>query len=229
MKNTITDIQFNKGKNQDRVYIYIDYAYCISIRSRTWGAFGLKIGDTIKCTELQEKENFLFKNVYQNSWEEEKVRINYVKSWLNKYLPSLEVVISGFGADSNEFIKSHPSEKGEPDITLRLKETDTIVLFLEVTGTKHKQGDDYWVRPDKIDYIQKHQEKDVWIALHYADDKKIIWLKIVQNKKYIYVEKKIKNVIEHYVLFDDNSEEVKSSQEFKAYVENKLQSLTNVQ
>lgn len=29
------------------------------------------------------------------------------------------------------------------------------------------QGDDYWIRKDKIDYIQNHQERDIWIVLHY--------------------------------------------------------------
>lgn len=226
MNNIITNIKLNQGKKQDRVYIYIDDAYCASIRNRTWEAFKLNIGDTIGCEELKEKESFIWKELYnEDSWKEEKVRLDYVKSWINKYLPSLEVVISGFGADSNEFIKSHPSEKGEPDMTLFLKETDTIILFLEVTGTKYKQGSDYWVRPDKIDYIQKHKEKDVWIALHYADDKKIIWLKISQNKIYSYVEKNLKGAIEHYVVFDDDSPEVQSSQEFKIYVENRLQQL----
>jgi len=188
----------------------------------------LKIGDTIGCEELKEKESYIWKNLYnENSWKEEKVRLNYVKAWINKYLPSLEVDISGFGADSNEFIKSHPSEKGEPDMALFIKGTKTIVLFLEVTGTKHKRGSDYWVRPDKIDYIQKHTEKDVWIALHYADDKKIIWLKISQDKKYSYVEKNLKGATEYYVIFDDDSDEVKSSHEFKIYVENKLHKTTN--
>lgn len=32
MKNIITDIQLNKGENKDRVYVYIDNSYCVSIR-----------------------------------------------------------------------------------------------------------------------------------------------------------------------------------------------------
>jgi len=93
------------------------------------------------------------------------------------------------------------------------------VLFLEVTGTEYKRGSDYWIRPDKIDYIQKHQEKDIWVALHYADVKKIIWIKPFLDKKYSYVEKNLKGAIEYFVIFDDNSSEVKSSKEFKYYID----------
>ncbi|MDX4069852.1 hypothetical protein [Aliarcobacter skirrowii] len=225
MPNKITNIQYNKGKKQDRVYVYIDNKYCASIRARTWEAFKLNIGDEISCEELKKQESFMWKNLYQNSWEEEKIRLEYVKAWLKKYISLIEVKITGFGADSNEIIEGHPEKKGEPDMTLFLKDTKTIVLFLEVTGTKYKRGNDYWVRPDKIDYIQQHKDKDIWIALHYEDDKKIIWLKPSLSKEYNYVEKNLKGAIEHYVVFNDESKEVKSSQFFKEYVENKIRNV----
>lgn len=225
MSNKITNIQHNKGKNQDRVFIFIDNNYCASIRARTWEAFGLNVGDEISCEELKKQESFIWKNLYQNSWEDEKIRIEYVKAWLKKYIPLIEVRITGFGADSNEIIEEHPEKKGEPDMTLFLKNTETIVLFLEVTGTKYKRGSDYWVRLDKIDYIQEHQDKDIWIALYYEDDKKIIWLKPSLSKEYKYVEKNLKGAIEHYIVFNDTSEEVKSSQLFKEYIEDKIKNI----
>lgn len=214
----ITDIKFNDEK--ERVYIFIDREYCTSIRQRTWSAFNLSINDEIDCEELKKKEKFIWKNLYSNSWKEEKYRLTYVKAWLNKYIPLLEVVISGFGANSNEIIESHPEEKGEPDMTLNFE--NSPIIFLEVTGTKYKRGNDYWVRLDKIKYIQDHPEKDIWIALHYYDDKKIIWLKPSLDKQYKYVEKNLKGAIEYYIVFTDDSFEVKSSYYFKEYIENKL-------
>jgi len=220
----ITIIQNNKGPKQDRVHVYIDGKYCISIRERTWAAFNLKINDDANCEDLIKKEKFIWKQLYgQDSWEKEKVRLHYVSKWLKKYIPNIDVRITGFGANTTELIEEHPEEKGEPDMQIMLKNTNTIVLFLEVTGTEHKRGSDYWIRPDKIDYIQNHPNKDIWVALHYADTKKIIWIKPLSNKKYNYVEKNLKGVIEYFVIFDNNSEEVKTSQEFKDYLDLKVQ------
>ena len=137
------------------------------------------MGDEADCENLKEKEKFIWKNLYGvESWKKEKIRLNYVSKWLKEYIPHIEVKITGFGADSTEIIKEHPEESGEPDLKILLENTNNVVMLLEVTGTEHKRGSDYWVRPDKLDYIQKHHKDDIWIALHYADDKKIIWIKI---------------------------------------------------
>lgn len=220
--NKITEIKYNQGKNKDRVYIFINDKYCASVRKRTFDALEVQVGDIIDCNKLKEKESYIWKLLYKNSWEDEKRRIQYVKSWLNKYIPHLKVEITGFGANSKELIKQHPEEKGEPDLTLFLKNTKTIILFLEVTGTYRKKGDDFWVRPDKIDYIQKHKDKDIWIALHYELDKKIIWLKPSLSKKYDTFSINLKGADENYVSFTENSKEVKSSAEFRKYVLDKI-------
>jgi len=216
----ITDIKPNKGKNRDRTYVYLDKEYCFSVRSRTWISFNLKVGDEADCDELKEKEKFIWKKLYgTDSWEKEKIRLHYVSTWIKKYIPYVDVVISGFGADTTDYIAQHPEEKGEPDMQVVLENTNTVVLFLEVTGTEYKRGNDYWIRPDKIDYIQKHKEKDIWVALHYADDKKIIWIKPFIDKKYTHVEKNLKGAIEYFVVFNDDSPEVKTSQQFKNYID----------
>jgi len=151
----ITDIQPNKGKNNDRTYVYISGAFCFSVRSRTWISFKLNIGDEADCEDLKEKEKFIWKDLYNtDSWKKEKIRLHYVSAWIKKYIPFVDVVISGFGANTTDYIAEHPKEKGEPDMQIILKDTNTIVLFLEVTGTEYKKGSDYWIRPDKIDYLQ---------------------------------------------------------------------------
>jgi hypothetical protein len=216
----ITDIQSKKGKNKDRTYVYIDNSFCLSVRTRTWISFNLNIGDEANCEELKEKEKFFWKKQYgKDSWEKEKIRLNYVSKWIKKYISFVDVKTTGFGANSTDFIAEHPKEKGEPDLQIVLENTKTVVLSLEVTGTERKRGNGYWVRPDKIDYIQKHPEKDIWIALHYADDKKIIWIKPFMDKQYTYVEKNLKGAIEYFVVFNDKSPEVHTSQEFKDYID----------
>jgi len=224
----ITNIQDQKGNKKDRTYIYIDDKYCFSVRSRTWISFKLNIGDEADCEELIEKEKFIWKDLYNtDSWEKEKIRLHYVSAWIKKYIPFVDIKISGFGANTTEYIPIHPDEKGEPDINIVLENTNTIILFLEVTGTEYKKGNDYWIRPDKIDYIQKHQNKDIWVALHYADAKKIIWIQPFLDKKYTYVEKNLKGAIEYFVIFNDDSPEVKSSQEFKEYIDSIIQKKLN--
>ena len=219
----ITGIQKNKGTNKDRCYVYIENNYCFSVRERTWKSFNLSVGDDANCEELKEKEKFIWKDLYgTESWEKEKVRLHYVTKWLEKYIPYIKVNITGFGANSTELIKEHPEEKGEPDIQIVLEDSNTVVLFLEVTGTEFKRGNDYWIRPDKIDYIQKHKEKDTWVALHYQDAMKIIWIQPIMNKKYEHVIKNLKGADEYFVIFDDNSPEVKSSQSFKDYLDSKI-------
>jgi len=47
---------------------------------------------------------------------------------------------------------------------------------------------------------------------------KIIWIKPLLDKKYTFVEKNLKGAIEYYVIFNDNSPEIYSSQEFRNYI-----------
>jgi hypothetical protein len=220
----ITDIKFNQGAS-NRVWVFVDGEYCTSIRSRTFPALQLNIGDEITCQEIKKRENYVFKDLYEDKWGEEKIRIDYIKKWFETYIPNLEIEKDGFGADTNEFIEGHPQESGGPDLKLTLRGTDSIVIFLEVTGTKYKQGDDYWIRPDKIQYMQNHPEKDIWFALHYLDQKHIIWIKPLLDKKYHYVVKNIKGADEHFVIFNTGDEEIKTSKTFKDYVDNKISSI----
>lgn len=85
------------------------------------------------------------------------------------------------------------------------------------------QGIDYWVRKDKIEYIQNHKKRDIWIVLHYQLPKeKFVWLKISNNKSYLTKVIKVKGAGEHYVVFTNEDEEVKQSSYFKDYILAKL-------
>ncbi len=211
-------------KEKERVAVYINNNFCVSLRERTWKAMQLKIGDEIACNDLIEKEKFFWKKVYgKESWEREKDRIARVKKWFKKYLESVEVLTIGFGANSTNEILSHPEQKGAPDLLIRDIKSKKEIIYLEVSGTKYMRGDGYWIRPDKLDYIRYNPHKDVWIALHYEMPvEKIIWIKPKLNS----INKKIENieirgVIEKYVIFSEGDEEIKSSQEFIDYIQNK--------
>jgi hypothetical protein len=219
----ITEIKFSQ--DQQRVYVSIDDTYCASIRSRTWRAMKLSVGAEITCEELKERENFFWKKAYgEKAWKEEKERLQRVAGWVKRYLPFVQVTPVGFGAASTELIPEHSSEKGSPDLSLSHKGREVIAL--EVSGTDIQRGQDFWVRPDKLEYAQNHPERDVWIVLHYRKPReRFIWIKPNLSKEYEYQEKEIREAVERYVVFDDTSEEVKSSEEFSKYVKQKIDNI----
>lgn len=219
----ITDIRYHQPK--DRYWIYIDGEYCTSIRARTFKGMALTVGLEVSCDQVKEMENFHFKNQYQNTWEQEKVRIDKVSQLIYNINPYVRINVTGFGADSNEMIMAHPEEQGKPDIEVLLNDGSAVLMLVEVTGTHRMRGNDYWIRPDKLAYCQNHPEQNVWIILHYAEPtEKFIFVKPDGSKKYNYIVKNIKGTDEHYVSFSDRDEEVYSLQKFGDH----LNSLVNM-
>lgn len=209
----ITDIRyFEPG---DRYYVDIDNKECTHIRGRTFKGMGLSIGHSISCEQLKEMENFHFKLQYQHTWSQEKVRLDKVKTLIHSINPSVVISVVGFGANSNELIKSHPKESGKPDIEVSSQSSSSPLMAVEVTGTNRMRGNDYWVRLDKLNYSKNHPEENVWIVLHYAEPhEKFVFIKPNNQAQYTTKVKEIRGTDEHYVVFDDFSPEVKSQIEF---------------
>jgi len=221
----ITKILPKQGENQDRVYVYIDEQFCSSIRECTWIGMKLAVGSSITCDELKTFEQNFWKKLYGiDSWKREKVRIKRVIKWFSKYISQVNVIPIGLGVDSNDYLENiHSKEKGAPDLSIRLHNSTIEIIALEVSGTEKMQGDDYWIRKDKIDYIQNHQERDIWIVLHYQLPKEhFVWLKIIYNKSYLTKVMNIKGGDEYYVVFTKDAEEIKQSDYFKDYILAKL-------
>lgn len=210
--------------DKERVYVYIDGAYCCSIRARTWCGMGLKVGDQITCEELQEREKFHWKKAYgEAAWEKEKVRLTAVKALIESISPQVSVHVTGFGAGTTGFIGHHPKEAGKPDIEVSLKETGMVLLFIEVTGTERMRGTSYWVRPDKLDYAKHHPSEDVWVVLHFVEpEEKFVFIKPDLTVSYVIVTKEIRGSIEKYVEFNDGDVEVVKFQDFKDHLLRKL-------
>ena len=213
------------ASNQERIKVYINNTFCTSVRKRTWRAMNLKVGDEISCSDLIQQEKFFWKFAYgQDSWKKEKIRISRVMQWFNKYIPNVEVINVGFGTDRTDAILLHPDESGSPDLLIRDPKTNKEIMLLEVSGTPYMRGTSYWVRPDKIQYIKNNPDKDVWIVLHYEKPiEKLVWIKPKADT----IHKKVQNInvreaIEKYVIFTERDSEVKTSQEFKDYVQTKL-------
>ena len=111
-----------------------------------------------------------FKNKYSNKWGVSTQRENVVKTIIENYT-GLKVNFKGLGAGSTEFYagtaEENGKEKSAPD--LQIEGTN---IFIEVTGSfskKTNDGDDIWIRPDKLNYAYQHiNEHDEYLAVQFA-------------------------------------------------------------
>lgn len=223
--STITKMIYKEDR--DKVWVYIDGQYCTSIRKRTFDGMGLFEGMNITCEQLKEKENFFWKQMYnEEAWKKEKVRLKKVKDFIKSIDVNdiIDVKEVGFGADSELMIKKHPGESGSPDLGIKYKFQQEPFMYIEVSGTETMAGEGYWIRPDKLEYSKRHPEKDVWIILHYKNpQEKFVIIKPDNNKQYYYREIKRSNgATEHYVIFNDGDKEIKTPIEFANYLRNYL-------
>jgi ribosomal protein L20A (L18A) len=209
---TITKI--NHWEKGDRYFVEIDGKPILredgkkfSIRGNVFPGMKIKMGTEITCAQLIDFETYVYKRLYgPHSWEKEKVRINKVKEIIESIHPEVEVHIVGFGADSTDELSFHPEESGSP-------------MLVEVTGTERMREIDkseYWIRPDKLKYIENHPEKNIWILLHFAEPVELIaYIKPIRGKNYNIEIETIREVHEKYVKLTDTSEETKSYEDFK--------------
>lgn len=207
----------DQKSNSDRVSIFIDNAFCTGIRKRTFKAMNLSVGDEITCDQIKEKENFFWKNAYQNVWENEKIRIDRIKQIIESLDERIQLDIVGFGADSNEIIEEHPEEKGLPDLNIVLRKDPKIVLMkIEVTGTESLRGTGYWIRPDKIQYAINHPDEIVWTAVHYSKPNELVrFIKHIPGKEYKVEDIEIRGAGEKFCIFNDEDEEVIELSQFE--------------
>lgn len=218
----ITDIVYKPEK--EKYWVYVDGVYCTSIRARTFSGMDIKKGKEITCEEVKEMENFHWKNVYGvASWEREKVRLDRVKNRIECFDERIVVNIVGFGADTTAYIARHPSETGKPDLEIRMKDKNILLLLVEVTGTETMRGTDYWVRPDKLDYARNHPGEDVWIILHYANpEEKFVYIKPDLARTYSTQSVTIRDSIERYVVFSCDDKDVLQEYEFISHLKGKI-------
>lgn len=205
---------------RERYWIYVDGQYCTSIRERTFPALKLSVGMAATCDEIKERESFFWKQQYgQAAWEKENIRLQKVKALIDLIDARATAEIVGFGAGTTDFIAEHPEEAGRPDIEVITTDARRLVLLsVEVTGTEQMRGATYWVRPDKLAYIQAHPEQDVWLILHYAEpQERFVFIRPSPTRSnYAVTKVTIRGATEHFVEFTDDSPEVVTIDEFRA-------------
>jgi len=182
----------------------------------------LNVGDEISCDELKEKEKYIWKILYQDTWPEEKKRLDKVIQLIKSLNDNLDVNIVGFGADTTEFISKHPKIKGEPDLAIVHKQNkEQVLIRVEVSGTNFMKGTDYWIREDKIDYVQNHYDEDVWFILYYQNPIEcFIFIKTIAEKRYEVYEENIHGATEYYCKFRHGDPEIHTQKQFGEYLDN---------
>ena len=91
-----------------------------------------------------------YKEIWPAGCEREKIFVDLFKSW------GLVPIPFGFEALSTDYNPESPKEKGKPDFYV---DFDDGRIYFEVTGTDSqyvKPYYDIWIRPDKIDYVERH-------------------------------------------------------------------------
>jgi len=210
------------------IEIYIDGYPCVSFEKYRLQEIENQInkkiivGTEVECESLKKVTKFLWKRKYQNYWELEQKRKEWVMKELKSRIPELEFEDIGFGTNTTDFINTHPDEKGAPDVRILFKGKELVRL--EITGKKGC-GKDLWIRPDKIEYAKRHREYDIWYA-HTCDEENKIWfIKPILDIKYEANVLKVHGSNEKFVIFHKNSKEVKNIEEFKEYLINKIKIL----
>ena len=209
-----------RRSDQGRVWIFVDGEYCTSVRERTFDALGIVEGSECTCADIKQREKFIWKSLYSNSWGDEKKRIDRVRALISGFKLGVSTEVVGFGADSTEPILEHPKEPGIPDLELRSQNSNILIARLEVTGTeRYKPPRRFWLRPDKLQYCHDHPEIPVWFAVHFAEPEECIrFIFPQQGKKYRHVTRSLKGADEFYVEFSDDDIEVFRIEEFRAWL-----------
>lgn len=153
-----------------------------------------------------------WKRSFQGEWEVGNAREDAVANLLRSY--GLTVNYVGFGAGSNKLIKGKSTTKGFPDLFLPESQT-----YVEVTGTKHLQGNGFWVRPDKLAFCHENPSFDVWIAYVLGEkDYQFVFLQFDLTKKYQPAKFLTKRGVETFIVIWPEDPEIKTLENFLTHV-----------
>lgn len=184
---------------------------------------GIDVGTEISCDEFKKREAFFFKERYRNHWPLEQRRLKRVAAKLKELDARAGVEVVGFGANTDELIEKHPDVTGAPDLRLVEGCGQTEVLRVEVSGTKKRRGDSFWVRPDKIEFARNNLDVDYFIILHYEQpEEEFVYIRPCVDTEYEVHEEVISGVRERFVIFNREDDEVISEADFKRYLNQKF-------
>lgn len=193
---------FKANQDGTRRIVCLDDGREVSVRERVFEALGFKKGMPATPEEIIRKDKFVWKHIYDSKEkrDQENLRVERAIDGLMYCDPRFVITKTGFGADSDAFIAHHPEVAGSPDLSV-CDADGNLILCLEVTGTKRMRGNDFWVRPDKIDWARKNPEIETWVALHYSEPReKMLFFKPDPDRRYDAEERTIGQARERFVI-----------------------------
>lgn len=232
----ITGFDLVKAENpMDNVIRVMSNQECLmSSRERTFPALELKIGQSVSAADIvaiKENESFVFKRLYGKDWEKEIERIGKVMALVSSVNDRLVAKEIGFGTGKNEIIKAHQQKEkvGAPDLKVGIRGYTQRLMEIEVTGTDRMRGNTFWVRPDKINYMKRNPDRNIWIVLVYKNPSKYVFIKPDLNKEYVGSPKVLKQgVTEYFVEFSHSAEEVKTFDDFRHNLLAKMEAFSRI-
>jgi hypothetical protein len=156
-----------------------------------------------------------WKKIYQPKWTNGKRRAETIKTLIELW--DFKVEPFGFLPTSTDYVKNSPDEKGKPDWLIIV--TDKCKIPLEVTGTKYSRGaDDIWIRNDKFEYAEKHQELECWVG-HVLESKELVrFIKFENKDKYPLENREINGNMETYRIIPEDETSITSAENFEKYL-----------
>lgn len=217
--------KISKDSNTQRVWVYIDYRLCTSIRLNVWEIMNLKEGEEITRAQLLQREKEVWhkakKTNISSSGKQAMIR---VIQWISKYLPNLDAKVIDFkfaSIDRDSFSNSSITRQDQ-NICLFTKGSKASIITLEVAFSEIQRGTNYWVNADKVKYAQSNDNRDGWVVLYYKFPvEKFVWIKPRSDIKY-QQEEIIKGSKNYYIVFNKNGPEIYSSIKFSEYLRNKI-------
>lgn len=111
------------------------------------------------------------KLTYSKLWAKHKTEVQKLKDKIIGKFPELEKCIKmGLGAESDEWLKIPPDEKGEPDFEVFWEYKN--LFYVEVSGSDKITMDtskDIWIRPDKFKEASSKKSK-YWFYMVYKNN-----------------------------------------------------------
>lgn len=220
-----------KPNAEPRKYIYVDGNYEFSVKERHFDDLGIQVGKEIDVKATKEKAEFLYKNTYSDAWVQEQWRIDQVMPVIQAIDERLLIKKVGYGTDNPTLIRSHQNEneRSGPDLDIGMKGSTCRIMRIEVSGAQRMRGSDYWVRADKIEYMRRNPNQNIWVALHYAEPSaQIIFVKPDITKDYPVLLLKPRDITERFISFAKGDPEVKTFSEIRNVLCAGIQYISNL-
>lgn len=185
----------------------------------------LQLGSEASCEEVRFRESHHWKLEYAKSgaWAKEQVRIKRVQEAIEAIDGRVMAKAVGFGTSTPHLLLDHPDEKGRPDIDVVLRASGRVLLSVEVTGTDQMRGKGLWLRPDKLDWADRHPEREVWYAFHYTRPaERIFFWRPASKQRREVREHRIRYSVERYVEIAEDDPGLRTVAAFGVYLHAKV-------